>query len=287
MPAFLQLILNFKKQVEKGVRNMNNTESKKITIDGITYIIYDNSVSVCEVQKKGIRYAIIPSEVEGKPVNEIMRCAFEGCNHLKAIILPNSILWIREYAFKNCKDLMNITFPDSLLHLGDYAFLDCKRLKKVTFSNNIKTIGMGAFEFCESLVSIDIPDSVTSIYDKAFWGCTSLKIVKLPYYLTEITEGTFTYCESLETIEIPDCVTTIGKECFCDCKSLVSIKIPDNLYDISNGLYDNILFANCNNLKHVQFSQALVDRPDADVIFNQLFEAGLHTREILLRIPSM
>ena len=139
-----------------------------------------------------------------------------------------------------------------------------------------------AFWNCSELKSVKIPNSVTKIGSWAFAECVKLSSLELPNSITEIGSCAFDSCFSLVSIKIPNSITKIEDRAFAYCKSLASINIPDTIIRISGNA-----FKRCPNISHVQFSQALVDRPDADKIFNQLFEAGLHTREILLRIPTI
>ena len=139
-----------------------------------------------------------------------------------------------------------------------------------------------AFLSHPNLSEIIIPDSITKIGDSAFMNCKSLQSIKIPNSVTVIDNMTFTACSSLESITIPNSVTEIGRGAFAYCESLASINIPDSIAYIGVNAFNN-----CPNISHVRFSQALVDRPDADDIFNQLFEAGLKTREVLLRIPTL
>lgn len=111
---------------------------------------------------------------------------------------------------------------------------------------------------------------------------SSARINNKVYPVTEIGSLAFANCESLKSVTIPDSVTTISNVAFDNCGSLRSINIPDSIIRIGVNA-----FKNCPNISQIHFSQALVDRPDADEIFNQLFKAGLRTREVLLKIPTL
>ena len=138
------------------------------------------------------------------------------------------------------------------------AFKGQEELTNVTIPNTVKEIGSYAFYGCSNLNSVDIPDSVTEIGDYAFYGCRNLTSIILPNSITKIGSKVFEFCSALTSITIPDSVTEIGDDAFYGC----------------------------SNIKHVWFNSNLVNRPDADEIFSQMFKAGLKTREVLLRIPS-
>ena len=150
--------------------------------------------------------------------------------------------------------------------------------------NEIPVVGLkeDAFNQHKDIRSLTLPNSIKTIESCAFYYCISLEEIKFPDSIETIPYSCFHSCSSLESIRIPNSVTIIDDMAFVNCKSLKTITIPDNIQKI-----DKFAFIGCHNIMHVQFSRTLVDRPDADEIFNQLFEAGLRTREILLRIPSM
>ena len=81
---------------------------------------------------------------------------------------------ISERAFEGCENLTSITIPDSVTSIVAYAFNNCSGLTNVKIGNGITTIGGNAFSGCYALTSITIPDSVTSIGGTAFYKCSSL-----------------------------------------------------------------------------------------------------------------
>lgn len=77
-------------------------------------------------------------------------------------------------AFENCDSLTSIEIPDSVTSIGSYAFYECDSLTTVTIGKSVTSIGESAFKNCSSLNNITIPNSVTRIDDYAFHYCTSL-----------------------------------------------------------------------------------------------------------------
>ena len=131
----------------------------------------------------------IPNEV-----SEIGYSAFGGCDNITSVTAPafalssiskNSLSTvvitggeeIPAAAFNGCQTLKEVTLPDSIKRIGFKAFSGCTNLKSITLPQNLTAIEDHAFYECSSLTSITLPDSVTSIGECAFFGCTRLSKV--------------------------------------------------------------------------------------------------------------
>ncbi len=77
----------------------------------------------------------IPKKVNWITVSRIGESAFENCDFITNIDMPNGVTDIDCSAFSRCSNLENITLPDSLLYIGASAFKGCKKLKSVNFSS--------------------------------------------------------------------------------------------------------------------------------------------------------
>ena len=103
-------------------------------------------------------------------VTSIGRNAFNGCNGLTSVTIPNSVTSING-AFHGCSGLTSVTIPNTVTSIGYDTFNGCSGLTSVTIPNSITNIGGYAFNGCSSLTSVSIPNSVTSIGDGAFSDC--------------------------------------------------------------------------------------------------------------------
>ena len=100
--------------------------------------------------------------------------AFENCNNLASIVIPNSITNIGDNAFKGCSELKSITIPESVTTIGKLAFVDCNNILSLEFNTDaIET------HFAEKpmLKSVHIGETVTNISTSSFKNCNQLTIV--------------------------------------------------------------------------------------------------------------
>ena len=63
-------------------------------------------------------------------ITEISRNAFNGCNKLTSISLPNSVTTIETYAFEKT-GLTSIVIPASVTSMGQYVFRECDHLSEI------------------------------------------------------------------------------------------------------------------------------------------------------------
>ena len=60
--------------------------------------------------------------------------AFNGCQKLKEVILPESVKDIGSECFKDCHLLEKINIPANCQHLGDDVFFNCYNLNQIDYS---------------------------------------------------------------------------------------------------------------------------------------------------------
>ncbi len=160
---------------------------------------------------------------------------------------------IYKYAFENCDGLTSVTIPDGVTSIGSYAFRYCRSLTSITIPDSVTSISDYAFPYCTSLTSIAV-SSGNSVYHssgnclidtenkKLVLGCQT-SVIPNDGSVTSIGDYAFDYCSSLTSITIPDGVTSIGYFAFRRCSSLTSITIPDSVTSIGN-----YAFSYCYNI---------------------------------------
>ena len=156
----------------------------------------------------------------------------EGTEYL----ISQGVESIGDHAFEGCENLINITIPDSVTSIGLCAFEGCSSLTNITIPNGVTSIGFCAFYNCTSLTSITIPNSVTSIGDYTFGKCDSLSVLckRNSYAEQYAKENNIKYV-------IDDSVPTIknvtGNEKWTKDKVTLTISAEDSLSGLATEAY--------------------------------------------------
>ncbi len=227
------------------------TDDTELSIPEIvTYNDVDYSVTEIASQAFSNVFEFIGDLLIPNTVTKINARAFEGCEGLESVTIPNGVTSIGEAAFSGCSSLSgNLIIPNSVTSIGKTAFSGCKEFTGLTISENIEeipdhcfsgcsglqgivvipnkvtSIGSEAFYSCQRLTDIILSDNITAIGSYAFYSCKKITNFKLPEELEKIEDGAFSQCNGVSTIIIPNKVTSIGNACFLNCKKLEKITI--------------------------------------------------------------
>lgn len=157
---------------------------------GLKYqILNNNTVMITGIENTQLSKIIIPSDIEGRPVESIGDRAF----------------------FQT--EITEIQISEGVKGIGEAAFCGCTLLTHVEIADSVTSIGENAFAECCALESIDIPTGISKIPWHMFWGC-GLKSVVIPDNIKEIESLSFTSCYNLERVEISKSVREIGYMAF-------------------------------------------------------------------------
>ncbi len=176
--------------------------------------------------------------------------AFEGCEDLTSVTIPNTVKSIEQSAFSGCEGLTSITIPNSVTSIGSSVFTGCSGLISITIPNSVTSIGENAFAGCSSLTNVTIPNSITNIGVSAFVDCKSLTSISIPESVTSIGETAFNGA-GLKSITIPSSVNSIGMWAFRDCTNLESVTLENTI--LGEGM-----FRGCTNLRNVDLGTSLM-----------------------------
>ena len=206
----------------------------------------------------------VPSEIESVPVKIIARSAFHNNESIKIVVLPDTIMTIKDECFLGCSNLESINFPEGLVEIGSDAFVNCTSLNNVELPKSLEVFPIGGFAFCTGLTNLsvdtenehyysennavytkdktvlcqcaagmsgefDILDSVKLVAAKSCAGCQNLTSVDFSENLEEIGEYAFFRCTSLSSIVFHEGLKRIGDLVFIFCEQLSSVDLPDSI----------------------------------------------------------
>lgn len=155
---------------------------------------------------------------------------------------------IAMWAFNKCNSLTEVTIPNTVIEIDYQAFYYCPNLKKVTIHEGVKTIGQTAFIGCTQLTCITIPSTITDM-DQAFSGNTALSHVTLTNGISNISSMAFKGCTGLTEIKVPESVGQIGPNAFNGCTNLKRVLLEKNIKTININA-----FKDCTNLSDVKYN---------------------------------
>ena len=122
------------------------------------YYIFETSASIKTYLGTDAKVEI-PSSIEAEVTDELRetdlkrtlavekigKTAFRNNQYVKEVVLPASVIRIRDRAFKG-SSIVHFEGSDNLLSIGDEAFADCPNLETVKISRNTAEIGKKVLE---------------------------------------------------------------------------------------------------------------------------------------------
>ena len=176
-------------------------------------------------------------------LNCIPNYFFADCSKLASLEIPSTVDEISSYAFRNTA-LTSVVIPDTVFYVGGEAFTGCKNITTVTLGANLYQMQYRVFDGCTSLTSVTINGKPELWGQDVFNGCTSLTNVTInPEGGLEIVGDTMFRNLPITSIVLPDTVKYIGEEAFAGCTSLTSLNIPDALTTVGANAFKNTLLS--------------------------------------------
>lgn len=258
-------------------------------VDGCAFLMCAESRALLSVPcvdpaPKGVLK--IPSQLDGCPVTTIGVWAFNKCDAITEVHVPESVTRIDYGAFCNCRNLQSVFLPSNLSGEFAEAFKYCNKLSKISFtktnphykvyngdvySGDKKTLIMMARDGRESfgipktvqrisshafegtsIKSLEIPRGVRELGSSAFFGCNNLVEVTFNGVVERMGTCVFGY-SGLERISFPDGTKSIPPETFRSCSRLKEVSLPDSLERIEG----HATFEGCSSLVELHLPKRL------------------------------
>ncbi len=152
--------------------------SLHVTDDGIEYESYTDKDYIAITDYYGENETvIIPSELDGKPVESITG-SFFNTRKIKHCVVPEGVTRIGNdihWVFREPTSIETVSLPSTLKTIGEGVFAQCCNMSAITLPEGLTSIGGGAFAKCRDL-NITIPDSVTTISGNIFGNTVNITV---------------------------------------------------------------------------------------------------------------
>ncbi len=174
--------------------------------------------------------------------------AFDACNYLQSVIIPNSVHTIGNYAFRNCTELLVADIPVTVENIGEGIFEGCSKMNKPFIVGGVLVFMPDSYLATNCQDGIyRLSEDIHGIAGRAFNNCVHLKEIIIHNNLTEIGSDAFSGCTNLATpvandvlfaflprhyqgeVVIKEGVKTIAPYAFANCTGLTKITIPSTL----------------------------------------------------------
>ena len=218
-----------------------------------THEVINGKVKIVRCDTAASGAVTVPASIDGKPVVSIGDGAFEDCDGLTKITIPDGVKYIGDHAFYGCTKVTSIELPDSVRFIGA-AFDDCRSLTSITIPRDAKFNTFPIFRGCTALKNINV-DSASKNYTSengVLFSKSKSRLIAYPAGKTDssyvvpsgtkdIWFGAFSDCANLTSVTIPSSVTSIDSDAFRNCSGLTSINVDkaNKNYSSVNGVLFN------------------------------------------------
>ncbi len=217
------------------------TPSEPDAADYLEYEIVDGEAVITRCAEDAPAYLEIPSTLGGFPVKTIQNDAFEYCDNLTTLILPDSVTSLEYSAFYYCHNLTSVTFGNNIQQVSATAFFGCNQLSELIVAEDnpyLCTVDGVLFDRQMTKVlmcpdgkagAFTIPEGVTTIGESAFESC-NLSSLTIPASLVELESAALFYCNQMIEFAVAE-----DNPVFCSVDGILYDKEQTTLLYYTNG----------------------------------------------------
>lgn len=158
---------------DSGIKTMSVAAGNKV------YHSADNCV-IRTADKRlvaGCSYSVIPNDGS---VTTIGERAFESCDEMTAVEIPDRITELCANAFAWCDGLIEANLHEGVERVGDWAFEECTALETVILPASLAYLGLSVFDGCENLSEVCYNGTMAqweSLDKDAYWNSALIETV--------------------------------------------------------------------------------------------------------------
>ena len=276
-------ILSDKVNINNSVIGAAELLTEIVVNDDNSRYMTENGILFSKDGKKICAYPIgieFDNKIFSNNVKEIGDYAFQGCEKILNVDVPNTVEKIGNGAFGSCKNMVSANI--NAKEIGTRVFMYCLKINNAVLGDNIEKAGDALFTY-SSLKEVTILSDKVNINNKVIGEAPVTKIntnednskylskdgilfskdgTKIYAYprskkfdnsvfsgnVKEIGDYAFWYSLKLITLDIPDNVQNIGNWAFDTCKNLTQVTINSS----ELGCF---AFGNCPNIETVNISK--------------------------------
>ena len=257
--------------------------------DKLTYNEYENGSYLGSPENPYLALVRMAPSVETAVFHPDTRVicgeAFEDCDKLKDLIIPEGILSIGGFALPSLK---TVSFPSTMEHIDSLAFHYCRTPYEITVAEGntaYKSVDGNLFSYDGTRLikyaggkedpTYTVPDGTVIIEGNAFEYAKRLTEVTLPDSVEEIGDKAFLYCEGLTALPLGKGLKIIGGQAFGYCRSLTEVTIPDHVEELSYSV-----FSGCEKLETVTIGSGV------SWLGDEIFSGCYALREVVFKDPD-
>ena len=218
--------------------------------------------------------------------------AFQGCNGIEELVIPQTVKHIGEYAFESTKAQARfieaaakateekdrywivgnillsayvaegqtaVHIPEGVKIIAGSALCGWDNAYVPEDPSTLSASGLSKYNITNKVTELYLPEGLETIGNMAFFRMASIEKVDFPSTLNSIGTNAFYFCAKLAQITGGENLKEIKDYAFCYCTSLTDYQIPENVTTLGSNV-----FSGCVSLKTVHFPKNF-DAPTASL----------------------